>query len=169
MPIAGTDIDFHLSGGAANSDPNASIGGAISNTQITDASLHNLFDVVGSDEALAGDSELRCIYVKNNHATLTLQNAVIWIQSQTSSGDTSLEIALADEGIDGTAEVVADEDTDPVGEAFSAPATEGAALLIGNLPAQSVHAVWVRRNVGAAAAAFNNDTTVLRVKGDTAA
>lgn len=169
MPIAATDIKFFLSGGAANADPNLSIGGAISATEITDATLHNLFDVVGSAEAEAGDSELRCIYVKNNHATLTLQSSVIWIQSQTSSADTDLQIALADEGINGTAEVVVDEDTAPVGESFSAPVNEAAALAIGDIPAQGYQAIWLRRNVTAGATAVNNDTVVLRAKGDTAA
>lgn len=168
MPIAATDIDFHLSGGAANADANASLGGAISNTQITNASLHNLFDVVGSDEASAGDTEYRCIYVKNNHGSLTLQNAAIWIQTQTPSGDTSIEIALAGEGVNGTAETVANESTAPVGETFSAPATEGAALVIGDIPAGQHIPVWVKRVVGAAASAYNSDSVVLRVKGDTA-
>ena len=169
MPIAATDIDFHLSGGAANADANASLGGAISNTQITNASLHNLFDVVGSDEASAGDTEYRCIYVKNNHGSLTLQNAAIWIQTQTPSGDTSIEIALGGEGVNGTAETVADESTAPVGEAFSAPANEGAALAIGDIPPGQHVPVWIKRIVGATASAYNSDSVVLRVKGDTAA
>lgn len=169
MPIVAGDIDFHLSGGAANSDPNASIGGAISTTQYPDASLHNLFDEVGSNESSAGDTEYRCIYVKNNHGSLTLQNAVVWIQTQTPSGDTDIEIALAGEGVNGTAETVADESTAPVGETFSAPATEGAALSIGNIPPGQHQAIWVKRNISAAASAYNNDSVVLRVKGDTAA
>lgn len=169
MAIVAGDIDFHLSGGAANSDPNASLGGAISANQLVDASLHNLFDVVGSDEAASGDAEYRCIYVKNSHGTLTLQNAKVWIQTQTPSADTDVEIALAGEGVNGTAETVADESTAPVGEVFSAPATEGAALSIGDIPPGQHQAIWVKRNVGVGAAAYNSDSVILRVKGDTAA
>ena len=51
MPIVAGDIDYFLSGGGANSDPDASLGAAISSTEIVDASIHNLFDVVGSAEA----------------------------------------------------------------------------------------------------------------------
>jgi hypothetical protein len=169
MPIVAGDIKIRLSGGSGNTDPNASLGGVKSSTEVTDASLHNLFDVVSSGESSSGDTEYRCIYVHNGHATLTLQSAKVWIQSQTSSGDTSMEIALAGEGLNATAETIANESTAPAGETFSAPSTEGAGLTLGNIPAGQHYAVWVKRIVNAAAAAFNTDTAILRVKGDTAA
>lgn len=169
MPIATGDIDFHLSGGAGNSDPNASLGGVISSTEVTDASLHNLFDMVSSDEANTGDTEFRCVYVKNNHVSLTLQNAKVWIQTTTPSPDTSIEIALAGEGVNGTAETVGDESSAPAGEVFSTPTTEGTALSIGDISAGQHQAIWIKRIVGATASAYNTDSVVLRVKGDTAA
>lgn len=169
MPIASSDIKFRLSGGAGNSDPNASLGGAKSSTEITNASLHNLFDQVASAEASAGDTEYRCFYVHNNHGTLTWQSVKVWIQTNTPSGDTTVEIALAGEGVNGTAETVANESTAPVGETFSAPANEGAGLSIGNIPAGQHMAIWVKRIVSAAAAAYNTDSVVIRFKGDTAA
>lgn len=168
MPIVAGDIDFHLSGGTSNTDPNASLGGIISTTQLVDATLHNLFDIVSSAEASAGDTEYRCIYVKNAHGTLSLQNAKVWIQTQTPSADTSIEIALAGEGLNVTAETIANESTAPAGETFSAPATEGAGLSLGTIPAGQTYAIWVKRIVGASAAAYNTDSVVIRVKGDTA-
>ena len=169
MAITAGDIDFHLSGGAGNADPDAALGGVISATQLTDASLHNLFDIVSSAEASAGDTEYRCIYVKNAHGSLALENAVVWIQTQTPSDDTSVEIALAGEGVNGTAETVANESTAPVGETFSAPADLGSGLAIGNIPAGQHQAIWIKRIVGAAATAYNSDSVVIRVQGDTAA
>ena len=169
MPIVAGDIDYHLSGGAGNTDPSASLGGVISTTQITDASLHNVFDVVSSAEASAGDTEYRCIYVKNAHGSLTLQNAKVWIETQTPSGDTSVEIALAGEGVNGTAETIANESTAPSGESFSAPASEGAGLTIGDIPAGQSQAIWIKRIVSATASAYSSDSVVIRVKGDTAA
>jgi len=65
MAIVDGDVDLYLSGGAGNSDPNASLGGVISSTAITDDSLHNIFDYVSGSEASAGDDEVRAIYVKN--------------------------------------------------------------------------------------------------------
>jgi len=168
MPIISTDIKYRLSGGASNTDPNASIGGIKSSTEVG-AGLHNLFDIVGSAETTAGDTEYRCIYVHNAHATLALQNAVIWVQTNTPASDTTVDIGLGTSAVNGTEQTVANESTAPSGVTFSAPATEGAALSIGNIPAGQHKAVWVRRTISAAAAANNLDNVVLRVKGDTAA
>lgn len=169
MAIVASDIQFRLSGGGANSNVNASLGGAKSSTQITDAALHNLFDQVSGDESAAGDIEYRCIYVHNAHATLSLQNAVVWISTNTPSTDTVVAIALAGEGLNGTAETVANESTAPIGETFSSPATKGAGLSLGTIPAGQHYAIWIRRTVSAGAAAYNTDSVVITVEGDTAA
>lgn len=169
MAILSTDIKFHLSGGGANADPNASLGGAISATEIVNASLHNLFDVVSGDEASAGDAEYRCFYVKNNHGTLTLQNAKIWVETESPSADSDELIGLGTSGVGGTEQTVADEQTAPVGVAFSQANLEAGALAIGDIPAGSHMAIWVRRDISVGASAYNSDSSVLRVKGETAA
>ena len=169
MPIASTDIDFHLSGGASNSDPDASLGGVISSTQITDATIENLFDNVSGAEAAAGDTEYRCFYVKNNHGSLTLQGAGIWIETNTPSSDTSAEIGLGSSAVDGTEQTVADETTAPTSVTFSSAAGSGNALTIGDIPAGEHKAVWVKRVVSSSAAAHNSDSVVIKVQGDTAA
>lgn len=86
MAIISTDIQYRLSGGAGNSDPAASLGGAKSSVTAT-----NYFDDVSSAEATSGDVEYRCIYVHNNHGTLTLIGSKIWIQTNTPSSDTTVE------------------------------------------------------------------------------
>jgi len=169
MPITSTDLKFHLSGGAANSDPNAALGGAISTTQIVDATVANLFDNVSSAESAAGDTEYRCFYVKNTHATLTLQAAKVYIQTNTPSADTSAEIGLGTSAVNGTEQTVANESTAPSGVTFSTAAGSGNALSIGNIPAGQHKAIWLKRIVNAAAAAYNSDSVIIRVEGDTAA
>lgn len=168
MAITATDIQFRLSGGASNSDVNASLGGAKSSTQITDATLHNLFDQVSGGESAAGDIEYRCIYVHNAHGSLTLQNAVVWISTNTPSTDTTVAIALAGEGLNATAETVANENTAPAGESFTSPSSKGTGLSLGNIPAGQHYAIWIRRTVTAGAAAYNTDSVILSVEGDTA-
>ena len=168
MPITSTDIKFRLSGGGSNTDPNASLGGAKSSTEIG-TGLHNLFDLVSSAETTAGDTEYRCFYVHNAHATLALENAVIYIQSNTPSADTSVEIAVGSAAVNGTEQTVANESTAPTGVTFSSAANLGAALALGNIPAGQHRAVWVKRIVNAGAAAYNDDQATLRVQGDTAA
>jgi hypothetical protein len=166
MPIVAADIKFYLSGGAANSDPLLSLGGAISST----VASTDIFDNVSSTEAATGESEYRCIYAKNTHASLSLTNAVVWIQTQTPSSSTSVTIALGGEGKNGTAEgPKANEETAPTGETFTAPDSKGTGLSLGTLAAGDYYPIWIKRTIDAGAAAYSNDGFTLRVEGDTAA
>jgi len=169
MPIIATDIKFYLSGGGANADVNASLGGAISSVEISSAVAHNLFDQVSDGETSLGDIEYRCIYVKNEHATLTLQASKAFIPTNTPSGDTSSDIGLGTSAINATEQTVADEDTAPATVTFSAPANQGAGLLIGDLAPGETKAIWVRRTINTAAAAYNSDGATVSVGGATAA
>jgi hypothetical protein len=169
MPIASTDLIERLSGGASNSDPNASLGGAKSSTAVTDNTTHNLWDVVSSTESSSGDTEYRCIYLHNNHGSLTLQNAKVWISTNTGSSDTSVEIGAGSSAINGTEQTVANENTAPTSVTFSTAANEGAAVSLGNIPNGQHKAIWIKRIVSAAAAAANDDSYVLSYAGDTAA
>jgi hypothetical protein len=156
---------WRLSGGASNTDPTASLGGVISSTTTAGS---NLFDNVTGDESAAGDTEYRGVYVLNN-GDVDLQSAVVWIQTNTPDPDTAVAIALAGEGANATMEIVANENTAPVGEAFTSPSNKATGLSIGTLAAGQRYGVWIRRTVNAGAAAYNNDTFTLRVEGDTAA
>lgn len=179
MPIAAADILFKLSVAAAagnttaQPDPNASLGDQISTTQIVDATLHNLFDVVTGDENAASDVEYRCFFVHNNHATLTWEQVVCWLSAEVAGG------ASAAIGLDTTAPsavgaatqqalIIANESTAPAGVTFSAPTTKAAGLVIGNLTPGQVKAVWVRRTA-ANTAAVDSDGVTITVAGDTAA
>lgn len=166
MAIAAGDIDYRLSGGAANADVNASLGGAKSSVELVDATLHNLFDLVSSDEANTGDTEYRCIYVHNAHATLTLQNAEALIQSDTPNAESDIEIALGTSIVNGTEQTVIDESTEPTAVSWETGATP---LAIGDIPPGEHKAIWIKRVISAAASAYNADTVTLRVRGDTAA
>ena len=169
MAITAADLEFYLSGGAGNTDPNASLGGIISTTAITNSSDNNLFDDVSGDEADAGDTEYRGIYLKNNHASLTLQTSVVWFSSNTTSANDTLDMALAGEGVNATMETVANESTAPSGESFSAPASKGAGLAVGNVAFGQRYGIWLRRTVSAAAAAVNANAATVSWEGDTSA
>lgn len=165
MPIVNTDIKYRLSGGASNTLPGSSLGGAKSSTEVST----DLFDDVSSGEASAGDTEYRCIYVHNAHGSLTMESTKIWIQANTPSTDTAITIGLGTSAINSTEQTVGDESTAPSGVSFSAPSAEGSALSIGNIPFGQHKAVWVKRVVNSSSAAYNNDNFTLRVKCDTAA
>jgi hypothetical protein len=61
MPIAASDIQYRLSGGAANAVPDSSLGGAKSSVQIVDNTDNNLFDDVSGAEHTAGRVEYRAV------------------------------------------------------------------------------------------------------------
>jgi hypothetical protein len=173
MAITASDILFKFSVSAAAGDTTAgtaatSLGDQISTTQLTDATLNNLFDDVSGAEAAAGMTDYRCIFVHNNHASLTLVGASITIQSQTATGG-DITIALDNIAVSakgsGSAQAanIASETTTPSGVG-----TFGAGpLTIGDIAAGSVKGIWVKRVVTAGAAAINPDGVVLRVSGDT--
>lgn len=169
MPIVAADLKIYLSGGAGNTDPNASLGGIISSTEVVDNTTHNLFDQVSGTESLAGDIEYRGIYLKNTHGSLTAQNTKVYISSNTGSADTTIDIALDGGATDATMETLSDESTAPSGETFSAPTTYAGGLSIGSLTAGQKKGVFIRRTITAAAAAVNDDAVTIKYDCDTAA
>lgn len=173
MAITESEIQYRLTGGAANSDPNASLGGAISNTAVDlETTLHNLFDKVSGAESAAGAVEYRCIGVRNGNASLTLEAARVWIASQVASGAT---IAIGVETpVSGSVQTIANETTAPTAVSFSAPADYANGLVLtsegnaaGEIAAGEWVAVWIRRTVPAATSALDNDGATLQVQGDT--
>lgn len=169
MPSA-AEIVLRYSGGAGNTDPLASLGGALSTAAggvVDDNVLHDIFDLVSGAERLAGDIEYRGIYVRNEGAD-TLFGAVIWISSDTTAAFTELDIALAAEAVNATMATIANESTAPGGVTFSHPSTEGTGLSIGDIPAGQMKGIWLRRTVSAGSTAQASDTCQISVAGDSA-
>lgn len=178
MPIASSDILFRYSGGASNTSANSSLGGAMSTVAggiITDDTINNLFPDVTGPQSTAGATHWRCIYVHNNHGSLTLTNSKIWIASDTSSGNDEVDIALDPTAIGSNSTITVTQDstgtTNPTGVSLpgTRAASSGTALIIGDIPFSSKKAIWVRRTVQAGAAAFTNNAFQLQVSGETLA
>jgi hypothetical protein len=171
MPIIDTDIQVRLSGGSANVDAGASLGGAKSSTVIVDDVLNNLWDNVGGIESGAGDIEYRCVYIHNAHATLTMINAKVYLDALTDSSDDEVDIGLGTSLVGSATEeqLVANETTAPTGVTFSRPTSYATGLLIGDIEPGEHKAVWIRRTVNAGAAAFTNNGYDLAVESETLA
>lgn len=168
MPITSTDLKRYLSGGAGNTAPAAALGGAISATEVVNASAGNLFGSSDDLETEAGSVKYRCFYFRNDHAALDLQNARVVLTSNTPSADTTCRIALGTSAVGGVEQSIASETTAPVGVTWSAVTGEGGALSIGLLPPGATKAVWVERTITAGAAAYDTDSVVLSLVGGTA-
>lgn len=171
MAITASDLLLRLSGGSSNSDPNASLGGVMSTTtNVIDNTSNNIFDKTTGAESTAGTTEYRGVYVLNNHGSLSLTNAVVYIGSETTSGSVDVEIGLATQGVNATMSTILNETTAPSPTVtFSDAASEGAGLSLGTLAAGQRYGVWIKRVVPAASAAVTDYTFTLIVKGDTEA
>lgn len=167
MPIIQSEIEFRLSGGAGNADPNASQGGVISATTITTAQLANLFADIPAQEAQDGSVKYRGLYIINTDPSITWTNVFLWKQMLTPSANTVFALSLATEGLNTTMQTIADEDTAPVGQTFTEPTTKAAGLDMGDIPAGQFYGVWLRRTVTAGAEALALDNMILEVEGET--
>lgn len=179
MAIVDSDIQLKLSTTAgsagdslAQADANASLGKYISTTDAP-TTLNGIFDVITGAENAASDAEYRLVFVKNNHATLTLIDTRVFLTSEVSGG------AVAAIALDSTAKsdadsasaqalTVANENTAPAGPlTFSTTALDYASgLVIGDLAPGEVKGIWIRRTA-AATPALANDGATLNVVGDT--
>jgi hypothetical protein len=179
MPIAGSDLLWKFSvktGAAGNSQAGnaaGSLGKYISTSAWAGGVLHDLFDVITGDENAASDVEYRCVFIHNAHATLTWQNAVVWVASQVAGGaaiaigvDPAAASAIGSAGAQ-AAEIATEGDA-PAGVSFSTPTTKGTGLSLGNIGPGQCRAIWIRRTA-ANTAAQNADGATLQVEGDTAA
>lgn len=145
MPIESSDIQLRRAGATG-------LGGAIS------ADAAPSFNEVLPDESIIGSTKYRCLYVLNNHASLTLTGAKIWLSGNTPSPSTDIAIGIGSSAIGAIEQSIADETIAPVGVTFSAAASEAAALTLGDLTPGQSRAVWERRVVAAGAAALSQDT-----------
>lgn len=180
MPIASTDLllKFSVVTGAAGNTVAGTVGNSlgkyISTTQITDATLDNLFPDITGDENASSNIDYQCLFIHNNHGTLTLQNTVVWISGEVVGGANT---AIATDNIapsalgasSAQAAQIASKNTTPTGtSAFSSPTTKATGLTIGSLAPGQVKAIWIRRTA-TNSAALNNDGVTVRFEGDSVA
>lgn len=161
MSLSSGDIKFFKS-------TSSNLGGAITATELN-GSLNDMFDNVSSSEALAGSTEYRCFYVKNNHNTDTLYSPKLY-QSNTGTTGVTYEIGWGSAAISGSEQFVASETTAPTGITFATCDGVGNAAALGsNLLAGQWKAIWVKRIVAASTPAATLASITVSVIGDTVA
>lgn len=172
MPIVEADLIHRYSGAGQVSDPDLSIGGAINTADpagiiVSDTDNNDMNDIT-SAEALAGIVLYRGFYFSNEitSSVLTWTAPVFWIESQTSSGDTTVLIAIALEAKNVAIETLVNEETAPSGISFTAPANKAAGIAIGDLDQNDNRGHWIQYIVNAGATAVVDQYTI-RAEGDT--
>lgn len=118
--------------------------------QITNA-MAAVFPTVSAGNSLAGLIQYRCLYVYNNHPSLTA-NALKVFVAQATTGPDEIYIGLDPAGVGngsttGVATVVALDTTPPTGVTFSNPLSSTTGLLAGNLGPGQSFAFWEKRVV----------------------
>lgn len=178
MAIVASDILIKFSvttgtnGSSVAGTPAGSLGKFISTTQLTDASLYNLFDQVSGDENAASTVDYRCFFLHNNHATLTWESVVVYLSSEVALGAvtaiavdptaaSAIGVAMAQ------ALTIINELTAPVGVTWSTATTKATAASVGNILPGQCKAIWVRRSC-TNSAPINFDGVVVACEGDTA-
>lgn len=173
MAIVPGDIQYRYSVVAAAGDTTvgtatASLGDQVSTTQIPAATLNSIFDDVAGAESSAGDVEYRGVFVLNNHATLTYQNATVEVTGQTAGGGT---VDVATDNIATSAKGSASAQMGTIANESTAPAAASAfaagPIALGNIGPGQVKGIWLRRTVSAGAGAVDPDNLTIRCNGDT--
>ena len=144
--------------GTDNGDPDESLGGSMSATQLSSTPMNNLFDNISSDEATNGDTEYRCLVLYANGANYS--NIEICMNPETSSSDTQIDMAL--EGINPSSPTtIADEDTAPDQTGWTETTfthrTSSNKLSISSLNSGDRAYIWFKRTVNAGASTDTND------------
>jgi hypothetical protein len=93
MVVLDTSIKWYLSGGAANTNAELSLGGVRSNTAVlqqrsTDATpiLYTVFDTITLSQRENGYTDYRCLYLRNEGAQ-TISNLRLWQNVETPGND----------------------------------------------------------------------------------
>lgn len=178
MAITASDIVYRLTvktgsaGDTTAGTPAGALGGFTSTTAMS-AGANGLFDDISGAENAASTVDYRAIDILNNHATLTLLNAVVYLSAEVSGG---AGIAIAVDNVGPVAKGSATQGTSITNEtttptsigAFSSPTSSGTGLALGDIAAGQIRRVWVRRTA-ANSAALDADGVTIAVAGDTAA
>lgn len=169
-------LKFSVAAAAGNTTAGTavgSLGDQVSTTQITDATINNLFADISAAENSASTPKYKCFFVHNSNAANAFQNAVMYISAETAGGASvaiGVDPAAASPVGQASAQAatIANDNTAPAGVTFTSPTTQGAGISLGNIPSGNVRGVWVRLTP-ANTVALNNDGGTLMLYGETAA
>lgn len=124
--------------------------GDITNTVTIANIANNVWDDVSKADALAGDTEYRGLYVKNEHASADMVSGKLWV-SENTPGQDNIQIALGIEAVSVALATIANENTAPATVDFAAnnPISKATGLSLPDLAAAAYKGFWVRRTVPA--------------------
>lgn len=161
MSVQNSDIKFYHS-------QTKRLGGNINLLNaVTPNQLHELVDKIQAVEAVNGNTDYACFYVRNNSATDTLKGAVIAVKLQPAGGNVVINLGAGTSAINGSEPVVANDGIAPAGVSFASTATSNAGIVLGDLPPLGHKAVWIKRVTAQNTPSASNVPFILNVLGET--
>lgn len=166
MAVTADEIELRYSGGATNTDPNLSIGDDMSTVDggiVQSNQLNNDMDDITGAESVSGTTIYRVYYGHNSNDTQPLLSTSFWIDSQTSSSDSVVNI-----GTNHTSHIprLDNENTAPPMVDFFAAANARAGFTFSRINPNSQVTVIVQYIVNSGSTAFL-DTYTLAIQGET--
>jgi hypothetical protein len=150
------ELLYKYTGGGANSNPDASLGGTGSSVTVASVAINNIFDNVYPDDIDLGNHvSYRAIDIYNDGADSAL-HIEFWF---TDTPNVQSVVAAWYESSPG--QTIASDTTEPAGASWTEYRT-GNRLTLGNLAAGARHRIWIRRTVNQDADNLNNDTATLK-------
>lgn len=172
MAIASADILIKYSATLASGgnqlagSPTYALGKYISTSSVGALKNDLLDDVTGAENA-ASTVDYRCVFVHNNHATLTYTFPKVYVSAEVAGGTT---VALAVDSMPYTTidystipqadTIVSDTSTPLSVGAFSSPTTSATGIELSDIPAGCCRAVWVRRSAADSAEQLSDGFTL---------
>jgi len=161
-------LEFRLTGGSANSDPDSSLGGRMSSVELSNTAMNNLFDNVSPSEAQAGDTEYRMIDVYNS-GDATAETVEIYVSSPTTSPSSTIHLGYdaTNNSHDPNADLqtLSDESTAPTSPAMTiGEHIEASKLALPDINVGESVRVCVKRIISASATNTANDSGTIAVQ-----
>jgi len=151
------------------------LGGAVTAQESASGVSGNVWDTFTGKETKDGGIFYACIYLKNEHATLTAQAIEAWIETETAHDGVNVSLAKGSSAINAQEQTIANEKTAPAGVVFTdtdtTTAGEAAADIVESLPdipAMQTCALWLRMTIDANTAAKTGYTANIAIDFDTA-
>lgn len=172
MTVPITDIKFYK-------DDNGGLGGDIDlAAEITSNVANNLFDKFTGAETSAGGTFYACFAIRNANATEAISAVEAFIASETDFDGVNYSLSIANVAKNTASPDITNENTPPAGVDFDTTDTDtgtaGAATADGvialpDLNAGDYQMMWMRVEIDAGTAAFNNFLTQVQVDYDSGA
>lgn len=141
-------VQIRLTGGLSNTNPDGSLGGVMSSTQLVDAVIQNAFDNITRKEVLISKTEYRALVIFNESTTLPIHGAILFIDEFPAK--TTITIGLdpvgsGDQITTGISQTIATEDTAPSGVTFEDAGEFKVKLALPNLKPLEGITIWIKR------------------------